>query len=55
MSRSGRTGSPLETLIFSVLPELGKLPDRARQERVDELVEFCEDILARWVRVAGAR
>ncbi|WOO83932.1 Spindle pole body component alp6 [Vanrija pseudolonga] len=46
MSRSGRTSSPLETLIFSVLPELGKLPDRARQERVDELVEFCEDILA---------
>lgn len=42
-------GSPLETLVYSVLPGLSKLPPRERQERVDELVEYADDILARYL------
>lgn len=49
MSRSGRSASPVETLIYSVLPELSKLPERVRRDRVAELVEYCEDILQRCV------
>lgn len=51
MSRSGRSADPVETLIYSVLPELSKLPERARRERVAELVEYCDDILNRYVKV----
>ncbi|BEJ16140.1 hypothetical protein CspHIS471_0507450 [Cutaneotrichosporon sp. HIS471] len=39
-------GSPLETLVYSVLPGLSQLPPRERQGRVDELVEYADDILA---------
>lgn len=46
MAQSSRT-SPLETLVYSVLPGLSKLPDRLRQERVEELVEYCDEILSR--------
>jgi hypothetical protein len=47
MSRnSAREPSPLETLVTAVLPSLNKLPERVRQERVDELVALSEDILA---------
>jgi len=46
MSRSERNQS-LETLIYTVLPGLSKLPDRVRQERVEELIEFSDDILSR--------
>lgn len=50
MSRSGRSADPVETLIYSVLPELSQLPERARRERVAELAEYCDDILNRYVR-----
>lgn len=50
MSRGGRSATEVETLIFSVLPELSKLPERTRRERVAELVEYCDDILQRYVR-----
>ncbi|CAK9781244.1 unnamed protein product [Cutaneotrichosporon oleaginosum] len=38
-------GSPLESLVYSVLPGLSQLPGRQRQERVNELVEYAEAIL----------
>lgn len=53
--QSSRGPSPLETLIYSVLPGLSKLPGRVRQERVDELVEFCDDILATYISLVWSK